>query len=151
MKDQTYMIFFIIFVIIPLIEISLFVSVGEEIGLVKTLLLCLLTAMIGAVLIRQQGLQTLLTARSAMNKGEVPVSAIFDGICLAVSGALLMTPGFFTDAIGFSLCVPKIREVLRHKLAAHFDIHVPGDPAGQHRRVDPDVIEVEYEKLDDRE
>ena len=146
------MIFFIIFFIIPLIEIALFISVGGAIGVVKTLLLCLLTAGIGAVLIRQQGLQTLFSARKAMNRGDIPLNEFFDGICLAVAGALLMTPGFFTDAIGFSLLVPPVRTWLRHYLAARFDVTDAGMPGADFTaRRDTTIIEAEYERLDEQD
>ncbi|MCB9988027.1 MAG: FxsA family protein [Rhodospirillales bacterium] len=149
--------FFIIFLIIPLIEIGLFITVGEEIGLVSTLLLCVLTAVIGAALIRHQGLETLFSARRAMDRGEMPVREMFDGLCLAVAGALLMTPGFFTDAIGFSLTIPAVRSFVLAALPRFFDVQVMGGAASsssQSRtyRRSPDVIEAEYEVLDeDRE
>ncbi len=145
------MIFFIIFLIIPLIEIGLFAYAGGEIGVSYTLLLCLLTAMAGAVLIRQQGLHTLLSVRTAMEKGDLPLRAIFDGICLAVSGALLMTPGFFTDTIGFLLLIPYVRTLLQKRLAAHFDLNMP--PPGDDFRPpqDSNIIEAEYETLEDEE
>ncbi|MCB9990172.1 MAG: FxsA family protein [Rhodospirillales bacterium] len=145
------MIFFIIFVIIPLTEIALFIAVGDEIGLLSTLFLCVLTAMIGAVLIRTQGLATLFSARGTMSRGELPVQEMFDGICLAVAGALLMTPGFFTDGIGFSLLVPQFRVWLRHYLSRRFDFEIHGSQTSYGRPRDPDVIEAEYERVDNKD
>lgn len=142
------MILFVIFVIIPLIEISLFVKVGGAIGLFNTLFLCLLTAMAGGALIRWQGLNTLLSARTSMNRGEMPVEAMFDGICIAVAGALLLTPGFFTDAIGFTLLVPPARVWLRKRLARHFDMEM-GE--SQVFTQESGVIEAEYERLDEQD
>lgn len=145
------MILFIIFVIIPLIEIALFVMVGGEIGVFKTLLLCLLTAMIGAVLIRTQGLQTLFSARSALSRNEIPMQEFFDGICLAVAGALLMTPGFFTDGIGFSLLVPPFRAYLRQEISARLDLNSGNFASGRQGPREPDIIEAEYERLDEQD
>lgn len=145
------MIFFIIFVIISLTEISLFAYIGGEIGLGYTLLLCFLTAMIGATLIRQQGLQTLISAKGTMAQGGLPINAIFDGVCLAVSGALLMTPGFFTDFIGFSLLIPQVRAILRNKITTHFDLHTQAQSGNFRQEQTIDIIEAEYEKLDDDE
>lgn len=137
--------FLIIFVCIPLIEIALFMEVGEAVGLTKTLLLCLLTAMIGAFVIRKQGLNTLRTAQNSMNKNELPVQEIFDGLCLAVAGLTLMTPGFFTDAIGFSLLLPPFRNWLRHILGEYlekrFNIH-PQPPQNE-------AIDVEFKRIDE--
>ncbi len=154
------MILFLFFVVVPLIEIGLFITVGDEIGILMTLLLCVLTAMIGAALIRAQGLATLFSARSSMEYGKLPVSELFDGLCIAIAGALLMTPGFFTDAVGFSLLVPQIREKLRHYGAAHFNLEIHGAKSGFQGGYDnrpgsprdPNIIDVEYETIesDDR-
>lgn len=144
--------FFILFFIIPLTEIALFVKIGGALGLGTTLLLCVLTAALGAILIRRQGLHTLLSARTAMDRGGMPFQEIFDGLCLAVAGALLMTPGFLTDAIGFSLLTPPIRHVLRTAVARHFKTGIwegRGDAGGFGSAAPPDVIEAEFERLDD--
>ena len=143
---------FIIFIVIPLIEIALFVTVGERIGIFATLFLCLVTAMIGAALIRQQGLATLFSARRAMEQGEMPLREIFDGFCLAIAGASLITPGFFTDTIGFLLLIPAVRSWLLHILPRFFDVEAVGMSASQTRRArDPYVIDAEFEVLDDED
>lgn len=143
------MIFFFLFFIIPLIEIALFIVVGGEIGVISTLLLCVLTAIIGAVLVRAQGLQTIWSARTSLNRGELPVTALFDGLCIGIAGALLMTPGFFTDGMGFSLLVPAVREKLRHYVATRFDLSVQtGHPRDYPQTRDPEIIEAEFERLD---
>lgn len=143
------MILFFLFVIVPLIEIGLFITVGGEIGLLKTLVLCVLTAMIGAVLVRAQGLATIFSARTSLASGKLPVSELFTGLCLGIAGALLMTPGFFTDAIGFSLLVPKVRDWLRHYAAERFKLETGGQKNTYRSETrDPNVIDVEYEMLD---
>ena len=139
--------FLIIFVVIPLIEIGLFIQVGGQIGVASTLLLCFLTAMFGAFILRHQGLTILTAARQSMESNALPLAEIFDGICLAVAGICLMTPGFFTDAIGFTLLVPRFRVWLRKILISHFGLQAPGQPAGEARPVH--VIEGEYSVIDE--
>ncbi len=144
--------FLIIFIIIPLIEVYLFISVGEKAGITATLFLCVLTAFIGAVLLRQQGLKTLLSARNATERNDFPLHELFDGICLAIAGVTLITPGFFTDAIGFMLLVPVFRTWLRRRLVSHFNIPMPGDlSSGTSGSQDYDVIETDFERVDDDE
>ncbi len=105
-------ILFIIFVVVPIIEIALFIQAGEWFGLGPTLATIVLTAVIGVSLLRQQGLSTLYKAQQKMSQGEIPAMEMVEGIMLAVAGALLITPGFFTDTIGFLLLVPILRQFL---------------------------------------
>ena len=104
-----FVILLVLFFVVPLVEVLLFVQVGSAIGVLKTIVLVVLTAVIGAVLIRLQGVTTLLTIQTKLGRGEVPAQALFDGLALLIAGALLMTPGFFTDALGFTLLVPAFR------------------------------------------
>lgn len=149
------MLLFILFLVIPLIEISLFIAVGDEIGILSTLLLCVLTAVIGASLLRQQGLKTLFTAQKQMDEGVLPLREIFDGFCLAIAGATLITPGFFTDFIGFMLLLPLIRDLLWKKLPEYFDIETR--PHNSRHRAGPDsprdrqTIDVSFERVDEDE
>ena len=117
-------ILFIIFVVVPIIEIALFIQAGDWFGLGPTLFTIVLTAVIGVSLLRQQGLSTLYKAQQKMNHGEIPAMEMIEGIMLAVAGALLITPGFFTDTVGFVLLVPMFRRflfntVLRNKIQMH--------------------------------
>ena len=146
--------FFIIFLVVPLIEISLFVSVGSEIGVFWTLFLCVGTAALGAFLLRNQGLKTLFSARRSLDKNQLPVHEIFDGICLALAGVILMTPGFFTDALGFLLLTPKFRDVLLKKITHHFDFQTMGMKQNSKRPYENnnvDIIEGDFEELDEEE
>ena len=104
------------FILVPLIEIGLFIEVGGWIGLWPTLGLIILTAVVGTALLRQQGLATLRRAQSQMDAGQVPAKELFDGVCLLIGGLLLLTPGFFTDAVGFLLLMPPVRDLLRQRL-----------------------------------
>lgn len=102
----------LVFIIIPILEMWLLIKVGGVIGALPTIVLVFLTAMIGLALLRQQSFSTLLRAQSRMSHGELPASELVEGIFLAAGGALLLTPGFVTDAIGFACLLPGIRQVL---------------------------------------
>ncbi|PIE44140.1 MAG: exlusion protein FxsA [Gammaproteobacteria bacterium] len=104
-------VFFILFIVIPVAEIAVLINVGKVIGAWYTVLLIFLTAIIGASLLKRQGLATLLRANRKLNSGEIPAKEMFEGFLLALGGAFLLTPGFITDAIGFSLVIPQIRSV----------------------------------------
>ena len=107
------------FILVPLIEIGLFIEIGGWLGLWPTLGLILLTAFVGTALLRQQGLATLRRAQSQLDSGQLPAKELFDGVCLLAGGLLLLTPGFFTDAVGFALLIPPFRDVLRRFFSKH--------------------------------
>ncbi len=123
-----------LFIGIPLIEIYLFIQVGGAIGVWSTIGLVVLTAFIGTALLRQQGLATLARAQSELDQQHLPVRELFDGVCLLVGGLLLLTPGFLTDALGFSLLLPPLRAVLGRgiwaALARSRNVHFSGSGAG---------------------
>jgi UPF0716 protein FxsA len=108
--------FLAIFVAMPIIEIAVFIQAGELIGLWPTIGVVVLTAIIGTSLMRAQGLQTLAKAQRQMDQGEMPIGALFDGICILVAGVLLLTPGFVTDTFGFLLLVPPLRQLVGAKV-----------------------------------
>lgn len=101
------------FVAVPILEIAIFIQVGGAIGLFPTLGLVVLTAVAGTTLLRMQGFRILESARATIQAGGFPAKQLFDGACLLVGGVLLLTPGFFTDAVGLLLLLPPVREVLR--------------------------------------
>ena len=107
------------FIGVPLVEIAIFVQVGGWIGLWPTLALVVLTAVLGTWQLRAQGLATLLRARDQVDRGALPARELFDGACLLVAGALLLTPGFVTDGAGFLLFLPPVRDLLRELLARY--------------------------------
>ncbi len=110
---------FLLFVLTPLLELYLLIEVGGQIGGLATIFLCLATAAFGGFLVRLQGIQTLLSARGEMTRGQVPAESALHGLMLVVSGILLLTPGFFTDSIGFILLVPALRRWLVGRLFPH--------------------------------
>jgi len=103
------MILFIVFLAIPIIEIGLFIQVGGMLGLWPTLAIVVLTAFIGTNLLRKQGLATLSRLQGSVSDGSNPMDPIAHGALILVSGVLLLTPGFFTDSIGFALLLPPVR------------------------------------------
>lgn len=106
-----------LFFAIPIAEIAIFIEVGNLVGLWPTLGLILLTAFAGIVLIRIQGLSTIEKARRLIERDELPVEPMIHGVGLIIAGALLVTPGFFTDIIGFALLIPPLRlEIARRVL-----------------------------------
>ena len=107
------------FIGVPLIEIAVFVEVGGALGLWPTLGLVVLTAVLGTWQLRAQGLATLLSARNQVERGALPTRELFDGACLLVAGALLLTPGFVTDGVGFFLFLRPVRDILLGLLARH--------------------------------
>ncbi len=107
------------FIGVPIVEIAVFIEVGGVLGLWPTLGLVVLTAVLGTWQLRAQGLATLLRAREQVERGALPTRELFDGACLLVAGALLLTPGFVTDAAGFLLFFPPVRDILLGLLARH--------------------------------
>ena len=100
------------FIFVPVIEIALLIKVGSAIGVGTTILVVIFTAILGAYLVRQQGFATLTSVQQEMNTGRVPAMQMAEGIALLFAGAVLLTPGFVTDAIGFSLLTPPIRRAV---------------------------------------
>ena len=107
---------FIFFIIVPLVEMSVLFAVSDQIGGLATLSLVVLTAVIGVQILKQQGLATLSRANQRMAAGELPAQEILEGMMLAGAGALLLTPGFITDTMGFCLLAGPIRRALASKL-----------------------------------
>lgn len=106
---------FLLLVVTPLFELWLIFKVGSFIGFSATLLLIFLTAIVGAALLRRQGFSTLFRARQKMSEGQMPAQEMAEGLMLAFAGALMLTPGFATDTIGFLLLVPQVRRALIHR------------------------------------
>ena len=138
---------FLIFLIIPFVELFLFAVVSEHIGIWTTRALAFLTAIIGGALVKYQGLNTLLSMRQSTSNGEMPLNEIFDGFCIVAAGALLITPGFLTDFIGFALLVPSIRLGIKKALKSHGRYSFTEYNTASHSAYDDTVIDVEYEEI----
>ena len=111
---------FLIFIIIPIIEIAIFISIGSSIGILNTIAIILITALVGISLIRRKGISLLFNAQKNMSLGIMPTEEIKGGIFLLISGLLLITPGFFTDLIGFSIFFKPIQNFIAKKAKDYF-------------------------------
>jgi len=128
-----------LFIGIPLLEIAVFIQVGGILGVWPTIAATIATALAGSILLRAQGLAALGRARAQMERGELPAREMFEGVCLVLAGALLLVPGFVTDAVGLLLFFPPLRELLRLLIARH----LAAKAARGEARVFVDGIEVD--------
>jgi UPF0716 protein FxsA len=141
---------FLLFVIMPIAEIAVLINVGEIIGGWNTVLLVILSAMIGAYLVKREGVSTLAQAQLKMQQGQVPAEEIGSGLLLLVAGVLLVTPGFITDVFGLLLTLPytrkKIGGVLFHALNGkmHASAHFSQSGFGQTYAQNDDIIDGEF-------
>ena len=138
----------ILFLVVPIVEIYLLIQVGQVIGAGWTIFLVVLTAVIGVALLKAQGLSTLQRAQNKLQANELPAQEILEGMGLLVAGALLLTPGFFTDAVGFFLLFPPTRMLLVKAVAARMVMTASMHRHGHQQHKD-DVIEgVKYHRDD---
>ena len=115
-------VWFLIFVATPIVEMYLLIEVGGYIGAPATIGLVVLTALIGITLLRRQGLATLTRGVTRLQQGEVPAQEMAEAILLGIAGALLLTPGFVTDGVGFALLTPGIRQRLIVRVVARMEL-----------------------------
>lgn len=104
---------FLIFAVVPLLELGVLIKIGTHIGAMNTIALVILTAIVGAYMVRQEGLGVLYRMQRDMNEGIFPADEIINGAMILVAGALLLTPGVFTDLIGFMMVFPLSRNFIR--------------------------------------
>jgi UPF0716 protein FxsA len=100
---------FILFVIVPIVELALLIEIGGLLGTFNTILLIFITGIAGAALAKHQGLGVIYRIREELGRGQIPSQELFHGLCVLIGGLLLLTPGFLTDAIGFILLIPITR------------------------------------------
>ncbi|HIF9070934.1 TPA: FxsA family protein [Photobacterium damselae] len=120
----------LLFIFVPIIEIALFIQVGGFIGLWPTIALVLITAIVGASLVRSQGLATLTSVQNRLQQGELPAQQIVEGVMLAVAGVLLLTPGFMTDCMGMTILLPAPRAWLAKQLMQRVKVQGMGQSSG---------------------
>ena len=141
---------FWLFLLVPIIEIALFIQVGGLIGLWPTLAIVVLTAVAGTALMRSQGAQAWMEIQRSFGEMRDPTRPLAHGVMILVAGMLLLTPGFFTDTLGLLLLVPGIRERLMTRLASRvsvqrFGMHAGVRPGPRHRAPDDDgIIDGDY-------
>lgn len=140
----------IAFIAVPLIEIGLFIKVGGMIGLWPTLAIVLATAIVGSWLVRMQGAAALAQLRGSLNELRDPTEPIAHGALILLAGALLLTPGFFTDAMGILLLIPPVRAALLRYLATRVRVErfTFGDMPPRRDPQRPDIIDGEFHEID---
>ncbi|SDZ54497.1 UPF0716 protein FxsA [Evansella caseinilytica] len=111
----------LLLIIVPALEIWLLILSGNYIGVPATIVLIILTGVIGAALAKKEGLNALRTAQLQAAQGQVPGGVLLDGICILVGGVVLLTPGFITDAFGFFLLIPQTRAIVKAFLSRLFE------------------------------
>ena len=143
----------LLFLLVPLIEIYVLIQVGSVIGAGWTIFLVVGTAVLGAGLLRMQGLNTMQKAQESLANGEIPAIAMLEGVALLFSGAMLLTPGFFTDAIGFALLIPAVRQGLIKRALKNGQFMYRGQTMHSNQTyADPTIIEGEIvDNNDDRQ
>jgi UPF0716 protein FxsA len=151
------------FIVVPLAEIAVLIEVGGWLGLAPTLALIILTAVVGAWMLRRQGTVVLRRALQQMQQGALPLAPVFEGFCLVIAGALLLTPGFLTDTAGALLLLPPVRAFLYRRMRRRFEEQVRAavspqaragagaggrdqPPQGGERT--PPVIDAEFEEVE---
>ena len=138
--------FIALFVLIPIIEISLFIEIGSIIGSFYTIILIFITAVVGVFFVRQQGVSTFQKLAFQLQNLETPVQTMFEGLVILISGILLITPGFFTDTLGFLGLIPFSR-IIFIKLVASYIL----SRYGNHNNQDENAIEGEFIDIDEEE
>ena len=129
----------VLFCLVPLLELLLLVEVGRLVGLLPTIVMVLATGVLGAWLARREGLRTVTRLREELASGALPGQTLLDGALILVAGAVLLTPGFITDAVGFGLLIPAGRSLVRRRLSAWLRRRtVPGEEP---------VVEARWERM----
>jgi len=147
----------LLFIAVPIIEIYLLIKVGSVIGAGATILAIIGTAILGAFLLKSQGISTLNRVQSTLQQGQVPAIEMMEGLILLICGALLLTPGFFTDALGFLALIPAVRQsfviwALKHSNVIQTNSFVSRkndkSQSSHYHKHENVIIEGEYKKED---
>ncbi len=112
---------FLAFTLIPFIEIYLLIKIGAQVGAFNTIMIVILTGLLGASLARLEGVKTMTKVRESLNRGELPAEEMLDAMLIFIAGIVLLTPGFITDLAGLALLVPKARYWFKRWLRKKFD------------------------------
>lgn len=129
-------------ILLPLIEIAVFIWVGGLIGVLPTILLTVITAMAGTIMLRQQGLSLLMRMQSELDAGRAPGNEVMQGAMIVMASILLLIPGFVTDAIGLLLFIPPVRSALANFIVSRSNVVIVQGGAAQGRR-DEHVVDLD--------
>jgi UPF0716 protein FxsA len=149
----------VLFILVPIVEIAVFIQVGDQIGLTSTLFVVIITAILGVNLLKQQGFRAWRDIQLSLAQGQVPALEMASAAQLLFAGALLLTPGFVTDTVGFLLMIPQVRLLLAKRFFklttkspnSHQSTQTTDQSATSYRQVDSDngrIIEGEFEEKD---
>lgn len=137
----------LLFFVVPIVELYLLIRIGSVIGPLATVGLVILTAVIGVFMLRRQGFATLQRARAVLDSGQLPAREILEGVVLLIGGALLLVPGFCTDAVGFLCLLPQTRHWFLARLTKNIQVVRPeSEPSATPRSR---IIEGEWKREDD--
>ena len=118
---------FLLFTLIPVIELSLLIEIGSYIGIMNTIVIVILTAIIGAYMVRMEGMGVMYRIQKNMQEGVFPGEELISGAMILVAGALLLTPGFFTDVIGFLMVIPISRSYISNLIKKYIEKKISND------------------------
>ncbi len=145
--------FFLFFIVIPLIEVMLFITIGKYIGLWNTIIIIIITGIIGAILVKSQGITILNKALEEIKSNKIPILSIFEGIAILIAGAFLLTPGFLTDTLGCILLIPKTRNLIISYITTHLKKRTVYKEKSTYYPDEKDkknkIFEGDYEEIDD--
>jgi UPF0716 protein FxsA len=129
---------FLFFTIVPLVELFILIKIGGHIGALNTILLVILTALLGAMLARMEGLRTLRQIQWSLSQGQIPAEELIDGVLIFAGGVLLLIPGLLTDLCALILLFPYTRMHFKRWLRRRFDrVVASGNVRLNYRRGDP--------------
>ena len=132
----------LLIILIPVIEIYLFIKIGAQIGALTTILLIFITAVLGVYYARYEGLNTLKAGFTQLSKKETPAYEVMSGAAIAFAALLLIIPGFATDLLGFFLIFPVTRKIILNKLSKKLS---------SKKRTKNNFIDGEFEDMDDHD
>ena len=140
----------VVFFTLPLIEIYLLIKVGSWLGALPTVFLVVFSAVLGVLLLRQQGFGVVQRVRATLDRGQVPAMELLEGMLLALGGGMLLLPGFFTDLLGFLCLIPPVRRWLVRVLLDRYLLTRPAPPPGAPpAKEGPVTLEGEYRREDE--
>ena len=149
--------FFIFFIGIPIIEVILFITIGKYIGLWNTIFIIIITGIIGAILVKSQGISTLKKGLEEIKSNKIPMLPMIEGIAIVIAGAFLLTPGFLTDTLGAILLIPPLRlkivEFVIEYLKKSFTLksNFTRDTENENKDNDKKVYEGKYEEIKEKD
>lgn len=124
---------FLLFLVVPIVELAVIIQVGQALGVLPTLAVLVLMSVIGAWLMKREGLGVLRRARQQVRTGKVPGREMVDGFLIVLGGAMMLTPGFVTDGVGMALLLPPVRAVVRPVLLSQLQARALGAQVGPRR------------------